>query len=115
MLSTPGRGLGPFSPPVDNNDFIGGNYVSALNFEAMLPNLLPNSTNADVSLFLDFANVWGVDYSDVLDDSDKIRSSTSCKVSFPKNSSPSIRKLGAPKAPCSTAKFVFSINLFLIF
>ncbi len=62
--------------PVDGTDYVGGNYVSALNFEAMLPNLLPNSTNADVSLFLDFANVWGVDYSDVLDDSDKIRSST---------------------------------------
>ena len=62
--------------PVDGTDYVGGNYVSALNFEALLPNFLPNSSNADVSLFLDFANVWGVDYSDVLDDSDKVRSST---------------------------------------
>ena len=62
--------------PVDGTDYVGGNYVSAVNFEALLPNFLPNSTNADVSLFLDFANVWGVDYSDVLDDSDKVRSST---------------------------------------
>ena len=68
--------------PVDGSDYIGGNYVSAINFEALLPNLLPNSSNADVSLFLDFANVWGVDYSDVLDDSYKVRSSTGLQTNW---------------------------------
>ena len=44
------------------DDHVGGNYAAALNFEANLPNLLPDGTNTDVILFLDFGNVWGVDY-----------------------------------------------------
>ena len=62
--------------PVDNNDHIGGNYSAAVNFEANLPNVLPDDTNADISAFLDFGNVWGVDYDSTIDDSNKIRSST---------------------------------------
>ena len=62
--------------PVDNKDHIGGNYAAAVNFEANLPNLLPENTNADISMFLDFGNVWGVDYDSSIDDSNKIRSST---------------------------------------
>ena len=62
--------------PVDGKDHIGGNYAAALNFEANLPNLLPEDTNTDVGLFLDFGNVWGVDYDSSIDDSNKIRSST---------------------------------------
>ncbi len=61
--------------PVDSSDHIGGNYAASLNFETNLPNLLPDSTNMDVSLFLDFGNVWGVDYDDSIDESNKIRSS----------------------------------------
>ena len=62
--------------PVDSKDHIGGNYSAAVNFEANLPNVLPESTNADISAFLDFGNVWGVDYDSSIDDSNKIRSST---------------------------------------
>ena len=62
--------------PVDGNDHIGGNYVAALNFETNLPNLLPDNTNTDLGLFLDFANIWGVDYTDTVDEANKIRSST---------------------------------------
>ena len=62
--------------PVDNNDHIGGNYSAAINLEANLPNVLPEDTNADISAFLDFGNVWGVDYDSTIDDSNKIRSST---------------------------------------
>ena len=40
--------------PVDGKDHIGGNYAAALNFEANLPNLLPDNSNADASFFLDF-------------------------------------------------------------
>ena len=36
---------------------------------------LPESYKTDVALFLDTGNVWGVDYSDGVDDSSKIRSS----------------------------------------
>ena len=62
--------------PIDNKDYIGGNYVAALNLEANLPNLLPESTRTDVMAFLDFGNIWNVDYDSSLDDSNKIRSST---------------------------------------
>lgn len=62
--------------PVDNGDYIGGNYIAAINFEANLPTVLPENTNADIGFFLDFGNVWGVDYDSTIDDSNKIRSSS---------------------------------------
>ena len=61
--------------PKDGADWIGGNYVTGLSVEAQLPNLLPESYKTDFSLYLDSANIWGVDYSDSIDDSNKIRSS----------------------------------------
>ena len=68
--------------PKDGTDYVGGNYAASLNFEASLPNFLPESTNTDVGLFLDFGNVWGVDYDGSLDDSNKIRSSTGVAASW---------------------------------
>ena len=68
--------------PVDGDDHIGGNYSAALNFEANLPNLLPEDTNTDVIFFLDFGNVWGVDYDDSIDETNKIRSSTGVMASW---------------------------------
>ena len=68
--------------PVDGSDHVGGNYAAALNFETNLPNFLPEDTNTDISLFLDFGNVWGVDYDSSLDDSNKIRSSTGVLASW---------------------------------
>jgi outer membrane protein insertion porin family len=62
--------------PIENNDYIGGNYVSAINFSATLPQLLPSFQNMDFSLFVDAANVWGVDYDSAINDNSKIRSST---------------------------------------
>ena len=61
--------------PVDNNDHI-EELFSSNKPEANLPNVLPEDTNADISAFLDFGNVWGVDYDSTIDDSNKIRSST---------------------------------------
>tara|TARA_Y100000590_G_scaffold446791_1_gene581010 strand:- start:945 stop:3191 length:2247 start_codon:yes stop_codon:yes gene_type:complete len=61
--------------PKDGDDYVGGNYASAINIEAALPNLLPESTETDISLFMDVANLWHVDYTDAVDDSNKIRSS----------------------------------------
>ena len=61
--------------PKDGVDYIGGNYASALNIEAALPNLLPESTETDISLFMDIANLWHVDYSSSVADSNTIRSS----------------------------------------
>jgi len=68
--------------PIDGNDHVGGNYAASLNLEANLPNLLPESSRTDIGLFLDFGNVWGVDYDDSLDDSNKIRSSTGVAASW---------------------------------
>ena len=36
--------------PKDGSDHVGGNYAASLNFEANLPNLLPESSKADVVL-----------------------------------------------------------------
>ena len=36
----------------------------------------------DVGLFLDFGNVWGVDYDDTIDDSNEIRSSTGIAMNW---------------------------------
>ena len=66
--------------PIENNDYIGGNYVSALNLSATLPKLLPAFQNIDFSLFVDAANVWGVDYDSSIDNNTKIRSATGVAI-----------------------------------
>ena len=83
--------------PKDGADHIGGNYAAALNLETNLPNLLPDTTKTDIGLFLDFGNVWSVDYDSSIDDSNKIRSSTGVAVNW-----------SSPLGPMS---FVFSTNL----
>ena len=44
--------------------------------------IMPNLTNADVSLFLDTANVWGIDYDASIDESNKIRSAFGVAVNW---------------------------------
>ena len=61
--------------PKDGADYVGGNYATAINFEAALPNLLPEGTETDISVFVDLGNIWHVDYSSDVEDSNKIRSS----------------------------------------
>ena len=61
--------------PKDGKDFIGGNYMTTLNISSTLPQLLPNSQNIDAVIFLDAANLWGVDYDSSIDDDGDIRSS----------------------------------------
>ena len=62
--------------PIDNSDYIGGNYVYAANLSTTLPQILTTVENLDFSYFIDIANVWGVDYDSSLKKSNKIRSST---------------------------------------
>ena len=63
--------------PVDSNsDYIGGNYVTTLNLSTNIPGLLSTVENVDFSYFIDFGNVWGVDYDSSIDDSNVLRSST---------------------------------------
>ncbi len=83
--------------PLDGADHIGGNYAAAINFEANLPNILPESSNTDVGLFLDFGNVWGVDYDSTINESNEIRSSTGIAASW--------------ISPLGPMTFTFSTNL----
>ena len=68
--------------PVDNGDYVGGNYVSSINFDTTLPMIFPGLETVDFKYFIDAANVWGIDYSDTIDDSNKIRSSTGVGVDW---------------------------------
>ena len=68
--------------PVDGKDYIGGNYAAALNISTTLPKLLQNFENIDLKYFIDVGNVWGVDYSDIVDDSNTIRSSTGLAINW---------------------------------
>ena len=68
--------------PIDNNDYIGGNYVSALNLSTTLPQILPSFENTDFSLFLDAANIWGVGDSSSVKENSTIRSSVGVGVEF---------------------------------
>ena len=61
--------------PKDGSDFIGGNYIATLNASSSLPMLFENSELIDAMVFIDIANIWGVDYDSSIDDSNKIRSS----------------------------------------
>ena len=99
VLST--RRLRGFEPgkvgPVDGTDYIGGNYTTSLNLEANFPNFFPEKSNAEIGLFLDAGNVWGVDYSDTIDDSNKIRSTLGLNTSW--------------ISPAGPMSFIFSHNL----
>ena len=68
--------------PVDGNDHVGGNYGAAVNLETNLPNLIPDNYNADAIFFLDLANVWGVDYTSDIDESNELRSSTGISINW---------------------------------
>ena len=67
--------------PKDGNQFIGGNYATALNLNSTLPNVLFEKDNLDLNFFIDLANVWEVDYNSSLDSS-KLRSSTGIAVNW---------------------------------
>ena len=83
--------------PKDGKDHIGGNYAAAVNVEMNLPKLLPEATNLDVGVFIDAANIWGVDYDNSINDSDKLRSSTGIVANY--------------SSPIGPLSFVFSQDL----
>jgi len=68
--------------PKDGNDFIGGNYISAINLQSTLPILFQNSQNLDAVIFFDAANIWGVDYDSSISDNSKIRSSVGIGIDW---------------------------------
>mgnify|MGYP001373719797 FL=1 len=83
--------------PKDGKDFVGGNYTTSLNLEANFPNFFPEKSNAEIGLFLDAGNVWGVDYNDTIDDSNKVRSTFGINTSW--------------ISPAGPMSFIFSNNL----
>ena len=68
--------------PVDNKDFVGGNYAMTINFNSTLPMILPSFENIDFKYFLDIGNLWGVDYSEAVNETNTIRSSTGFNINW---------------------------------
>ena len=68
--------------PKDGADYIGGNYAASINIATSLSQILPNLQNTNFSIFFDAGNVWGIDYSSLLNDESKIRSSAGIAVDF---------------------------------
>ncbi len=98
--------------PVENSDFIGGNYISTLNLSTNLPGVLSTVENIDFSYFIDVANVWGVDYDSSIDDSNKIRSSTGIGMNLLTPVGPLSFSLTHPITKASTDKTeTFRFNL----
>ena len=60
--------------PIENADYVGGNYITTVNFTTTLPQVFPSLEILDFSFFIDAANIWGVDYNENLSNKD-IRSS----------------------------------------
>ena len=90
--------------PVDNSDYVGGNYVSAMGIAATLPKIIPTVQNADFSIFLDAGNVWGVDYSSTVAESNTIRSSTGVGIDWHTPIGPLSFSLATPLSKASTDK-----------
>jgi outer membrane protein insertion porin family len=83
--------------PIDGAEYVGGNYASAVNFEASLPNLLPEATKTDLGMFLDFGNIWGVDYDSSVSEASTVRSTVGANIGW--------------TSPVGPMSFVISQNL----
>ncbi len=68
--------------PKDGDDYIGGNFVTAFNFNTTIPQLFPSAENFEFLFFVDAANIWGVDYDSSLDKNNDIRSSIGLAVDW---------------------------------
>ena len=89
--------------PVDAGDFVGGNYVTAINMSAELP-VLDSLDTITLSSFYDAANIWGVDYNSSLDESNKIRSSVGIAADWYTPIGPMNFSLAHPITKVSTDK-----------
>ena len=67
--------------PKDGNEYVGGNFGSAINLNTTLPNIFRGYENIDLNLFFDAATLREVDYDSSLESS-KIRSSTGISVNW---------------------------------
>ena len=99
--------------PIDNKDYIGGNYAAALNFQTNLPFLFPSFQSVDFNYFIDAGSVWGVDYSNSVGDSSQIRSSTGVGLEWFSPIGPFTFTLAQPISKVDTDKtqtFQFNIG-----
>ena len=115
-LYIPSRRLRGFTSgrvgPKDGNDYIGGNYTSVLNLTTTLPQILENSQTTDFAIFMDIANIWGVDYDSSIDDGNKIRSSVGFGVDWFTPIGPLNFSLAAPISKATTDETeTFRFNL----
>lgn len=101
-------GIGPMS----GNDHIGGNYSAYSSISSTFPNPFPDKWRASSIAFIDFGNVWGVDFDDSLD-ADKIRSSVGVSLEWNSPMGPLSIILSEPISSLSTDKeetFSFKIG-----
>jgi len=103
------RGIGP----VDSGDHIGGNNLATLSLKSTFPNPIPENLRATTFLFLDVGNVWGVDYSNSISDSSKLRSSTGIALDLMSPIGPLSFTYSIPLSKASSDKeqnFLFNIG-----
>ena len=103
------RGIGP----VDSGSHVGGNYLAVLNFKSTFPNPIPDSLRPNSYLFYDVGNVWGVDYSDAIPGSSKLRTSTGVALDVVTPIGPLSFTYSIPLSKASTDKeqrFLFNIG-----
>ena len=68
--------------PKDGKDYVGGNYATAVNLDTTLPMVFSTIESLDMRYFIDAANIWGVDYSSTVDQSNTIRASTGVVIDW---------------------------------
>jgi outer membrane protein insertion porin family len=103
------RGLGP----VDSGDHIGGNNLATLSLKSTFPNPIPENLRATTFLFFDMGNVWGADYSSLISDSSKLRTSTGIALDLVSPVGPLSFTYSIPLSKASTDKaqnFLFNIG-----
>ena len=103
------RGIGP----VDATDHVGGNNLATLSLKSTFPNPIPDSLKSTSYLFLDMGSVWGVDYSDSISGSSKIRSTTGIALDLMSPIGPLSFTYSIPISKASTDKeqnFLFNIG-----
>ena len=103
------RGVGP----VDSGDHIGGNNLATLSLKSSFPNPIPENLRATTFLFFDMGNVWGADYSSLISDSSKLRTSTGIAIDLMSPIGPLSFTYSIPLTKASTDKeqnFLFNIG-----
>ena len=103
------RGVGP----IDGSDHVGGNNLATVSLKSTFPNPIPESLRANTYLFLDAGNVWGVDYSNAISGSSKIRSSSGLALDIMSPLGPLSFTYAIPLSKASTdisQRFLFNIG-----